>query len=193
MERKVKLKAYVSEDHPRKYFSNFGYTFYRGEYVDLNKPPKALLDWIEQNEFITIKEVPVGPLTSEASGRIIQIDIVPAMGVIALERELKAAGYESKMYDSMDDDERREKLKELMIAENKELHASIQKEELTIVPADPTGPSSEDTDIIEPTWTNKDIESAEYKELRKAAKAMNVSAKGKKETLRKRILKRMSE
>lgn len=194
MKRKVKLRAHLSEDSPRRVFTNFGYTFWRGEWTDLNKPTPALLNWLENNEYITVKEVPVGELTSDASGKVIQVDLIPVMMPIKIVKELEARGIEGKTYGPMDEEERRAKLRDLIIEENKALHESIQKEPLTIVPADPTGPTSEDTDFIEPTWTKKELDKVEdYRELQKIAKGLGLSARGTAKVLKSRILKRMSE
>lgn len=194
MKRKVKLRAHLSEDSPRRVFSNFGYTFWRGEWTDLHKPTEALLKWLEGNEYITVKEVPVGELTSDASGNIIQVDLIPVMTPIKIERELNARGIPPVDIAKMTDEDQRGKLEELIKKENKALTESIKKEELTIVPADPTGPTSEDTDFIEPIWTKAKLEKIDdYREIQKISKELGLSAKGTKKALKGRILKRMSE
>lgn len=194
MERKVKLKAHLSGDSPRRVFTNFGYTFWRGEWTDLNKPTPALLKWLEGNEHITVREVPVGPLTSNASGREIQIDLIPVMTPVTLEKELGARGIEAKVIGKMSDTDRRETLKELILKENKDLAESISKEKIEHIPMDPTGPTSEDTAFIEPAWTKAELNKVEnYHELQKIARGHGLSARGTKKALKSRILKRMSE
>lgn len=178
-EKKYRMKAFLKEDSPQRVFTNYGLTFWRGEWTDLpRKLPKQAMEWLEHHEYITLKKVLISDVTSDVSGREIQIDVIPVMTPTTLKRELEAR---KALKPRMKDDEMRAKLTELVKIE-------------TGLIVEPESDKVEEPKVPEKKKPSKDeIDGMKYRELQKLAKSMGISTKGNNKQLKNRILKALPE
>ena len=170
-EKKYHMKAFLKEDSPQRVFSNYGLTFWRGEWTDLpSKLPKSAMEWLEKNEYIELKKVLISDVTSDVSGREIQIDVIPVMTPVTLKRELTAR---KALKPKMTDGQMRAKLTELIKAE------TGPADDIETMSDEVEGPSLGDK-------PSKDvIDGMDYRELQVLAKSNGFIRQGEQHTTQK--------
>lgn len=182
-EKKYRMRAYLKETSARRVFSNFGVTFWRGEYTDLpSKLPKIAMEWLENNEHIELERIQISDVVSDAGVKEIQVDVVPVMTPITLKREL---GARDALEPGMTEDKMRKVLTACIRKESgvTEVKPNIRNETAEVTIDDSPGEPGT------PRYTEEQVRGMSYRELQAALKSLGVSAKGKESILLNRLLK----